>query len=162
MNVKKLLRNKGGDVAFITVFIIVALVMLTSFLLLFASVKINCINIKNGVKMELNNLTASIYKDTYQSQRESNLSAYVSTLYASSSYKRQLEQNFIAGLTSKIELSNADYRLTNINLEFRQDGNDKIEYIFTCDAEFYITMFGRQYPTVTQQIILTGHHNTKF
>lgn len=162
MNVKKLLRNKGGDVAFITVFIIVAIVMLISFLLLFASVKINCINIKNGVKMELNNLTASIYKDIYRSQRESNLSAYVNTLYASSSYKQQLEQNFIAGLEDKIELGNEDYRLTNIRLEFRQDGSEKIEYIFTCDAEFYITMFGNQYPAIIQQIILTGHHNTKF
>jgi len=160
--VNKLLKNEGGNVTFTTVFIIVALVMLLSFLLLFASVKINCINIKNGVKMELNNLTASIYKDIYRSQRESNLNAYVNTLYSSDSYKRQLELNFISGLASKIELSNEDYRLTNISLEFRQDGSDKIEYTFTCDAEFYITMFGNQYPTITRRIILTGHHNTKF
>jgi len=162
LKVKKLLRNKYGNVTYTTVFIIVALVMLLSFLLLFASVKINCINIRNGAKMELNNLTASIYQDTFRSQREGNLSAYINTLYSSSSYKQQLEQNFIAGLANKIELSNEDYRLTNISLEFRQDGTDKIEYTFSCDAEFYITMFGSRYPTITQWIILTGHHNTKF
>lgn len=162
MNVKKLLRQKDGNVAFATAFIIVVFVMLTSFLLLFASVKIHCINIKNSVKTELNNLTASIYKDTFRSQRESNLNSYISTLYSGNSYTQQLKQDFIAGLANKMELSNRDYRIQNINLEFRQDGDDKIEYIFTCDAEFYILMFGKSYPTVTRHITLTAHHNTKF
>ena len=39
---------------------------------------------------------------------------------------------------------------------------DRVEYIFSCDADFYIRMFGRQYPTITRHIELTGFHNTKF
>ena len=79
------LRNERGDLSIATCFIIVGIVMLISFLLLYASVKINCINIRNGAKMELNNLSASIYADTYRSQRESNFGEYLNTLYSSRS-----------------------------------------------------------------------------
>lgn len=54
--------------------------MLISFLLLYASVRINCINIRNGAKMELNNLSGTIYADTYRSQRETNFNENLSTL----------------------------------------------------------------------------------
>lgn len=66
------------------------IVILNSFLLLYASIKITCINIRNGAKMELNNLSTSIYADTYCSQRETNLSAYLNTLYSSSNYTAML------------------------------------------------------------------------
>ena len=158
----KTIRNERGDMTFASIFFIVALVMLLSFLLLFASVRINCINIRNGVKMELNNLTNSIFADTYRSQREVNFATYLDTLYSSRTYQRQLEDNLRDGLATKIELENDDYKLSNISLEFRQDGPERVEYICTCDVEFYITMFGSRYPTVKRQIVLTGHHNTKF
>ena len=155
------LRNERGDLSIATCFIIVGIVMLISFLLLYASVKINCITIRIGAKMELNNLSASIYADTYRSQRESKFGEYLNTLYSSRSYTRQLETAVEDGLAAKISLSTEDYEISNIHLEFEQDG-DRILYVFTCDAEFYITMFGRRYPTITQEIELTGYHNTKF
>jgi len=158
---KKAFRNDKGDISFFTCFLILGIVMLISFLLLYASVKINCINIRNGAKMELNNLSATIYADTYRSQRETNFEEYIRTLYSSSDYTQMLESIVIAGLATKVELSNDDYRIRNIHLEFSQTG-DRIEYVFTCDAEFYITMFGNRYPTITQEIRLTGYHNTKF
>lgn len=158
----KHLRNDRGDMTFTTCFIMLALVMLVSFLLLFFSVQINCINIRNGVKMELNNLSASIYADTYHSQREVNMGEYIRTLYSSASYTQQLEQAVEDGLAKKIPLETEDYRIKNIRLEFTQDSNGQIQYIFTCNAEFYVTMFGNRYPTITREIRLTGHHNTKF
>lgn len=157
----KYLKNNRGDMTFTTCFIIVALVMLISFLLLFASVKINSINIRNGIKMELNNLSASIYSDTYRSQRETDMAEYILTLYSSGAYTRQLEQTVTDGLSEKIPLETEDYRIKNIHLEFTQDGS-YINYIFTCDAEFYIKMFGNLYPTITREIRLTGRHNTKY
>ena len=33
---------------------------------------------------------------------------------------------------------------------------------FYCDVEFYVRMFGHNYPTITQRVELTGYHNTKF
>ncbi|MDD4509475.1 MAG: hypothetical protein PHY23_00930 [Oscillospiraceae bacterium] len=155
------LRNERGDLSIASCFIIVGVVMLVSFLLLYASAKINCINIRNGAKMELNNLSASIYADTYRSQRESNFSEYLNTLYSSRSFVQQMESAVEDGLATKVSLSTDDYEISNIHLEFELDG-DRIRYIFTCDAEFYISMFGRQYPTITQEIELTGYHNTKF
>lgn len=42
---KKLLKNERGDLSFLSIFIILAVNMILAFVLLFASVKINCINI---------------------------------------------------------------------------------------------------------------------
>jgi len=153
--------NERGEIAIYSCFFVVGIVMLISFLLLYASVRINCINIRNGAKMELNNLSASIYADTYRSQRETNFSEYLSTLYSSSSYTEMLEDTVREGLSSKIPLSTDDYRVKNITLDFHVTG-DRVKYTFYCDAEFYVRMFGRSYPVVTQGIELTGYHNTKF
>ena len=98
------LRNKRGEIAFFSCFFVVGVVMLISFLLLYASVKITCINIRNGVKMELNNLSATIYADTYRSQRETNFEEYLRTLYSSSDYTELLEDTVAGGLAEIIPL----------------------------------------------------------
>ncbi|WP_313529212.1 hypothetical protein [Anaerotignum sp.] len=158
---KKFISNDRGEISIFACFFVTGIIILVSFLLLYASVRINCINIRNGIKMELNNLSASIYADTYRSQRESNFSEYLQTLYQSSSFTRGLEQSVEDGLAQKIPLETDDYRIKNIRLSF-DVLDDRIEYEFRCDAEFYIFMFGRQYPAITQDIRLTGYHNTKF
>ena len=73
-------KNEQGDMTVFTCFFILITVMLVSYLLLYASVQITCINIRNGAKLELNNLSGSIYADTYRSQREVNFSEYLSTI----------------------------------------------------------------------------------
>lgn len=159
--IKNKLHNDRGDISIFACFFVTGVVILISFLLLYTSVRITCINIRNGAKMELNNLSASIYADTYRSQRETNFSEYLNTLYSSSSYTQMLEDTVTDGLASKVPLSTEDYRISNINLDFHVTG-DRVEYVFSCDAEFYIYMFGHSYPTITRRIELTGYHNTKF
>ena len=161
LHMKRRLANDRGDMSIFTCFFVMAIVILVSFLLLYASIKITCINIRNGAKMELNNLSASIYADTYRSQRETNFSEYLNTLYPSSDYTAMLEETVTDGLANKIPLSTDDYQIKNISLAFHAAG-DRVEYVFSCDAEFYIFMFGRRYPAITQHIELTGYHNTKF
>lgn len=158
---KKLLKKERGDLSYFSVFVILAVNMLLSFLLLFASVKINCINIRNAAKMELNNVSARIYADTFHSQREANLNSYMADLHLSSAYQDALRAGFINGLEERIELSNDDYTVSNISLQFHQY-SDKIEYVVTCDATFRIRMFGELFPPITQHITLTGSHNTKY
>lgn len=158
---KNLLKNERGELSYFSVFVILAVNMLLSFLLLFASVKINCINIRNAAKMELNNVSARIYADTFHSQREANLDSYMADLRLSSAYQDALQAGFINGLEERIELSNDDYTVSNINLQFHQY-SDKIEYVVTCDATFRIRMFGELFPPITQHITLTGSHNTKY
>lgn len=158
---KNLLKNECGELSYFSVFVILAVNMLLSFLLLFASVKINCINIRNAAKMELNNVSARIYADTFHSQREANLDSYMADLHLSSAYQDALRAGFINGLEERIELSNDDYTVSNINLQFHQY-SDKIEYVVTCDATFRIRMFGELFPPITQHITLTGSHNTKY
>lgn len=45
---KKTIKNERGDMSFFTLFVILATITLMSFLLLYASVKINCMNIRNA------------------------------------------------------------------------------------------------------------------
>lgn len=158
---KNLLKNERGELSYFSVFVILAVNMLLSFLLLFASVKINCINIRNAAKMELNNVSARIYADTFHSQREANLDSYMADLHLSSAYQDALRTGFINGLEERIEQSNDDYTVSNISLQFHQY-SDKIEYVVTCDATFRIRMFGELFPPITQHITLTGSHNTKY
>ena len=158
---KKIIRNERGDLSFFTIFIILAIIMLMSFLLLFASIKINCMNIRNAAKMELNNVSARIYADTFHSQREANLDSYMADLHLSSAYQEALRTSFINGMEERIQLSNEDYRIETSSLQFNQY-SDKIEYVVTCDAVFQIHMFGELFPPIKQHITLTGSHNTKY
>lgn len=158
---KTRLNNERGDLSFFTIFVILAVNMLLAFILLTASIKINCINIRNAAKMELNNISARIYADTFHSQREANMNSYMSDLNLSTAYQRALKADFINSLESRIQLTNEDYTLSNINLQFKQH-NGKIEYIVTCDASFRIKMFGEVFPPITKRITLTGSHNTKY
>lgn len=158
---KKILKNERGDMSFFTIFVILAINMLMAFVLLFASVQINCMNIRNAAKMELNNVSARIYADTFHSQREANLDSYMADLHLSSAYQDALRAGFINGMKERIQLSNDDYTVENISLQFNQY-SDKIEYVVTCDATFRIHMFGELFPPITQHITLTGSHNTKY
>lgn len=158
---KKILRNERGDMSFFTVFVILAINMVLAFVLLFASVKINCMNIRNAAKMELNNVSARIYADTFHSQREANLDSYMADLHLSSAYQDALRAGFINGMEERIRLSSEDYTVENISLQFNQY-SDKIEYVVTCDATFRIQMFGELFPPITKHITLTGSHNTKY
>lgn len=161
LRLKQPLRNERGEITFFACFSVVGIVMLISFLLLYASIRITCINIRNGAKMELNNLSGTIYADTYRSQRETNFEEYLNTLYSSSDYTDMLEATVAGGLDSKIPLSTEDYKVSDISLEFNVE-NGRVEYIFYCDVEFYVRMFGHSYPAITQRVELTGYHNTKF
>lgn len=158
---KKYISNERGDLSYLSIFIIVAINMLLAFMLLFASVKINCINIRNAAKMELNNVSARIYADTFHSQREANLGSYMADLHLSAAYQDALEAGFINGMESRIALDTDDYTISNINLSFNQYP-DKIEYVVICDASFQIRMFGNLLPPITQRITLTGSHHTKY
>ena len=148
---KKTIRSERGDMSLFTIFVILAIIMLMSFVLLFASVKINC----------MNNVSARIYADTFHSQREANLDSYMADLHLSSAYQDALRAGFINGMEERIQLSNEDYRVENISLQFNQY-SDKIEYVVNCDAVFQIHMFGELFPPITQHITLTGSHNMKY
>ena len=101
LRLKQPLRNERGEITFFACFFVVGIVMLISFLLLYASIRITCINIRNGAKMELNNLSGTIYADTYRSQRETNFEEYLNTLYSSSDYTDMLEATVQAAWTPR-------------------------------------------------------------
>ncbi len=117
---KSRIKNERGDMSFFSIFLILAINMLLSFVLLYASVQINCINIRNAAKMELNNVSARIYADTFHSQREANLTSYMADINLSTAYKNALRAGFIEGMKSRVKLTNDDYDVENIDLTFHQ------------------------------------------
>ena len=145
------IKNERGDMSFFSIFIILAINMLLSFVLLYASVQINCINIRNAAKMELNNVSARIYADT----------SYMSDISLSTAYKNALRAGFTEGMRSRVKLTNDDYDVENIDLTFRQY-SEKIEYIASFDITYRIRMFGESFPPIRRHAELTGSHNTKF
>ena len=66
-----------------------------------------------------------------------------------------LEDMVTDGLASKIALSTDDYQVRDISLAFHVTG-DRVEYVFTCNVEFYVRMFGHSYPAITRRVELTG------
>jgi hypothetical protein len=152
LRLKQPLRNERGEITFFACFFVVGIVMLISFLLLYASIRITCINIRNGAKMELNNLSGTIYADTYRSQRETNFEEYLNTLYSSSDYTDMLEATVAGGLDSKISLSTEDYKVSNISLEFNvEDGTAEESSVSTVRAIFFDAS-----EQLTDDIELTG------
>jgi len=158
---RRLLKNEQGSMPFLTLFITLAMVMLLSYILFFATVQVNCINIRNAFKMELNNISASIYADTFHSQREANLLSYMRDVHISSEYLEELEEGFIDGVKERIELTTEDYTISDIAVDYNKD-DDKIIYRARCKVEFQVQMFGNIFPPVTEEIALTGTHNTKY
>ena len=140
--------------SFFSIFLILAINMLLSFVLLYASVQINCINIRNAAKMELNNVSARIYADTFHSQREANLTYYMADINLSTAYKNALRAGFIEGMKSRVKLTNDDYDVENIDLTFHQY-SEKIEYVASFDITYQIRMFGTSFPPIR-----SPRHNT--
>ena len=145
---KSRIKNERGDMSFFSIFIILAINMLLSFVLLYASVQINCINIRNAAKMELNNVRA-------------NLTSYMADINLSTAYKNALRAGFIEGMKSRVKLTNDDYDVENIDLTFHQY-SEKIEYVASFDITYQIRMFGTSFPPIRRHAELTGSHNTKF
>ena len=158
---KHKLQNERGDLSFLSIFLVVGINMIMAFVLLYASVQINCMNIRNAAKMELNNISARIYADTFHSQREANLESYMADLHISSAYQEVLKADFMMGFESRQPLETEDYKLENISLDFNQQSG-KIGYVFDCDATFEIRMFGELFPPINQHITLTGSHIQKY
>ena len=61
MKIQKVLRNQRGDLSFFSVFVVLAVNMILAGVLLYASIQIHCINVINAIKMEMKNLSASLY-----------------------------------------------------------------------------------------------------
>ena len=147
---KSRIKNERGDMSFFSIFLILAINMLLS-----------CINIRNAAKMELNNVSARIYADTFHSQREANLTSYMADINLSTAYKNALRAGFIEGMKSRVKLTNDDYDVENIDLTFHQY-SEKIEYVASFDITYQIRMFGTSFPPIRRHAELTGSHNTKF
>lgn len=84
LRLKQPLRNERGEITFFACFFVVGIVMLISFLLLYASIRITCINIRNGAKMELNNLTYPLNHQTYN--RRLPMRKFTTRIYTKANY----------------------------------------------------------------------------
>lgn len=89
---RNILKNERGDMSYFTIFVILAINMFIAFVLPYTFIQINCINIRNAAKMELNNVSARIYADTFHSQKEANLNSQMTVLNLSTAYQATLRE----------------------------------------------------------------------
>lgn len=157
----KYLRNERGDsVVPFTAFFVMALVILLVQLMIWVSAEINCIVIRNTVKNELTNVSIRISEDTYKAMREGNLSEYYRTLTDDEAYKDDLRELVISNINSELPMETENYKVDNIELSFSENA-DSIEYIITCDVEYYVSLFGDARTIRTEEIEIGGKHNLK-
>jgi len=157
----KYLKNDRGDfgVPFIACFIL-AMVILLVMLMTWVSAEVTCLCIRNTVKNELTNVSIRISEDTYRAMREGNLTEYYHTLADDAAYRSGLEALVKNKIASAMPLVTDTYKLDNIALTFAENG-DNIEYILTCDVEYYVSLFGDTRTVRRKAIELSGRHNLK-
>lgn len=157
----KHLKNERGDSAVpFTAFFVMALVILLVQLMIWVSAEINCIVIRNTVKNELTNVSIRISEDTYKAMREGNLNEYFRTLTNDESYRGELSELVISNINAAIPTQTENYKVENIELTFSENA-DCIEYIVTCDIEYYVSLFGTVRTIQTEEIEIGGKHNLK-
>lgn len=157
----KYLRNERGDsVVPFTTFFVMALVILLVQLMIWVSAEINCIVIRNTVKNELTNISIRISEDTYKAMREGNLSEYYHTLNDDEAYRDELRDMVISNINAAMPTQTENYKVENIELTFSEN-SDSIEYIVTCDVEYYVSLFGDTRTIRTEEIEIGGKHNLK-
>lgn len=155
------LKNDRGEISIYTVVLILIINLVIALIVYYYSVYMDAEGIRNGMTMQLNNLSAQIAEDTYAAARESVLEAYLQKLCSSANYQRKLTYTYREGLAKKVPLETSRYALKNMRLSFREE-EGQITYTISCDAQFFIRALGKDYPTVLQTITLSGSHQTKY
>ena len=159
MKMKKYLRNENGNIPFIPCFVVAMMVLLVS-VMVYVTAEINCIHVRNTIKNELTNVSARISADTYKAMREGNLGEYYLTLTDDSAYKAELENLVVSKIESAMPLETDNYKIENIVLNFIEN-SDNIEYVLTCNVEYYVSLFGNARTIRAEEIELSGCHNIK-
>lgn len=155
------LKNERGDfsVPFTTLFVM-AMVILLVHLMTWVGAEITFINIRNNVKNELTNVSIRISEDTYKAMREGDLDAYYHTLSSDTAYQGELQQLIRDNIASAMPLETSSYKVEDIALTFHQNG-DNIEYVLTCNVEYFVSLFGDDRTIRAEAIELSGRHNIK-
>lgn len=154
-------KNERGDsVVPFTAFFVMAMVILLVLLMMWVSAEITFINIRNSVKNELTNVSIRISEDTYKAMREGNLSEYYHTLTDDETYKGELRDLVVSNINTALPMETENYKVDNIELTFSENA-DSIEYIITCDVEYYVSLFGDARTIRTEEIEIGGKHNLK-
>ena len=157
----KYLRNERGDsVVPFTAFFVMALVILLVQLMIWVTAEINCIVIRNTIKNELTNISIRVSEDTYTAMREGNLNEYYRILTDDESYREELRELVVSNINAAMPTKTENYKVENIELIFIENV-DSIEYIVTCDVEYYVSLFGDARTIRTEEIEIGGKHNLK-
>ena len=88
------------------------------------------------------------------------VNAYYDTLTSDTSYQSELQQMIRENIASAMPLETSSYHVEDIALTFQKTG-DSIEYVLTCNVEYYVSLFGDARTIRAEEIELSGRHNIK-
>ncbi len=155
------LKNEHGEFGVpFTAFFVMAMVILLALLIIWVSAEVTFINIRNSISNELNNLSIRISEDTYKAMREGNLNAYYQKLSSDTSYQKELQQLICENIKTAMPMKTSSYKVEDIALTFKEN-KDSIEYVLTCNVEYYVSLFGNARTIRAEEIELSGRHNIK-
>ena len=105
-------------------------------------------------------MSIRISEDTYAAMSEGSLASYYAVLSGDRVYQNELKQIVVNGIKSTMDMENDNYKVSDISLDFiRHD--DSIEYVLTCNIEYYLSFLGDSRTIKTEDVRLTARHNIK-
>ena len=151
--------DERGNVIFPACFVLAMTVVLLC-LMLWMSSQITMMNVRNEIKNELANVSIRISEDTYAAMSEGSLASYYAVLSSDRVYQNELKQIVVNGIKSTMDMENDNYKVSDISLDFIKH-DDSIEYVLTCNIEYYLSFLGDSRTIKTEDVRLTARHNIK-
>lgn len=158
--IKRILRkNEGVAWLVITGATILIFGTICVFFLFSAHVRMSMYNLKDKVKLELNNTSAAASEMIYADLAEHNTQSYLNSF---KQHENELRNSFLKRLRKDLYLETADYTVhpDTVKLTFEANGN-AVTYIFECQADIKFQFMGESRTLVTQKIYITAKHYYK-
>lgn len=158
--IKSMLKNNKGfawNVFTIATILLLALVFI--FLLFLAHVQTSLYNLKDKVKLELNNTSASATEMIYKDLAEQNFASYIQSFQK---HESSIRNDFMKRLKKEMYFNTSAYEMDpdTISLTFEtKDGY--VNHIFECQVKIKLDILGANRPLLTQKVNITAKHYYK-
>lgn len=166
----KIINGEHGVTYLEAFFTIIVLLVIGVYIAINFNSQLQAMEIKKSVRMEMNNLSAIIVEDTFNSIKHGSVDEYEEKLKSSSSYRNYLLKTTTDNIASNLGLTqsgdyyirindkgDADYTLSDFSLE-QQNSSDRIKYIIKFKITLNVKIFGEFKQGFTQDVVYETHH----
>lgn len=151
--------NRGISTLIIAAGALLLTVVILSAILAYAQIYSGLNNIKNKVKLELNNTSASASEMIYGDIGEQNNTSYLETFHR---HESELKRSFFSNLKMSLSMETENYIVDADSMELTFEAKeDYIKYKFKCRADIRIYYFGVPLILENQEVNVSARHSFK-